>query len=136
MNYSGCIGAECHVSIDNAFVIGSDKTASSTYYGFNNVGFNVRRPIYSLTLNGTKEDSIFGVSRNLTTAGAAGKALTIRAGGATVNGSVSVLNKTPTAGGTGYTMGDILTISTGGTGATARVVEIDAGVVKIVQLLN
>ena len=136
MNYSGCIGAECHVAIDNAFVIGSDKTAASTYYGFNNVGLNVRRPIYSLTFNGTKEDSILGVNRNQTTAGAAGKALSIRAGGATVNGSISALNKTPTAGGTGYVMGDILTISTGGTGATVRVVEVDAGVVKIVQLLN
>lgn len=36
-------------------------------------------------------------------------------------GSVSTLSGTPTAGGTGYNVGDILTITTGGTGGTARV---------------
>lgn len=130
---SGCIGSYCQVNIDNAFAIGSDKGSG---YGYDYVGFNVRRPIYTLTLNGVLADSTIGVNRNLTTAGAAGKNLSIRAGGATVQGSISALNSTPTAGGTGYSVGDTLTISTGGTLATVRVAEVDAGVVKLVQLLN
>lgn len=42
-------------------------------------------------------------------------------------GSVSVLNATPTAGGAGYVVGDVLTITTGGTGATARVDAVGGG---------
>lgn len=51
-------------------------------------------------------------------------------------GSVSVLNPTPTAGGAGYVVGDILTITTGGTGATARVDTVVAGAVTAVTLLT
>lgn len=136
LSYSGCLGSDCQVNIDNAFAIGSDKTASSTYFGYVNLGLNVRRPIYDLTMNGTKAAQTIGVNRNLTTAGAAGNSLSIRAGGATVNGSISALNKTPTAGGTGYTLGDILTITTGGSGGTAKVVDINQGAVTIVAMLN
>lgn len=49
---------------------------------------------------------------------------------------VTVLNSTPTAGGTGYLVGDILTISTGGTGAKAIVESITgSGVVASVSLI-
>jgi len=41
-------------------------------------------------------------------------------------GVISVLNATPTAAGTGYVVGDVLTITTGGTGATATVATIGA----------
>jgi hypothetical protein len=41
-------------------------------------------------------------------------------------GGVSVLNSTPTAGGSGYLADQILTISTGGTGATARITSVNA----------
>jgi len=50
-------------------------------------------------------------------------------------GSVSVLSATPTAGGSGYVVGDVLTITTGGTGATATVTAIGAlGTVTAVSL--
>ena len=52
------------------------------------------------------------------------------------SGAVSVLNATPTAGGTGYTVGDILTITTGGTGATATVAAVSSGAVTSVTLLS
>lgn len=49
---------------------------------------------------------------------------------------VTVLNSTPTAGGSGYLVGDILTISTGGTGAKAIVESITgSGVVASVSLI-
>lgn len=48
---------------------------------------------------------------------------------------VTVLNPTPTAGGTGYLAGQILTITTGGTGATARILTVStAGAVLSVSL--
>lgn len=42
-------------------------------------------------------------------------------------GSVSVLNATPTAAGTGYAVGDTFTITTGGTGATGLVAAVGVG---------
>ncbi len=52
-------------------------------------------------------------------------------------GHISALNATPTSGGTGYTVGDILTITTGGTGATAQVLTLGAsGAVASVALLT
>ncbi len=42
-------------------------------------------------------------------------------------GIIGVLSPTPTAAGTGYVVGDVLTISTGGTGATATVTSITSG---------
>lgn len=52
------------------------------------------------------------------------------------SGAVSVLNATPTAGGTGYAVGDVLTITTGGTGATATVAAVSSGAVTSVTLLS
>ncbi len=42
-------------------------------------------------------------------------------------GHIAVLNATPTAAGTGYVVGDVVTITTGGTGATATVLTIGGG---------
>lgn len=42
-----------------------------------------------------------------------------------LSGVVTAINSTPTAGGTGYSIGDILTITTGGLGATVTVEEVD-----------
>jgi hypothetical protein len=42
-------------------------------------------------------------------------------------GSILTLASAPTAAGTGYTVGDVLTITTGGTGGTARVLTITGG---------
>jgi hypothetical protein len=48
-------------------------------------------------------------------------------------GGISVLNSTPTAAGTGYLAGQILTITTGGTGGTARIlaVDVNGGVTQV-----
>ena len=46
-------------------------------------------------------------------------------------GIIETINTTPTAGGTGYTYGDVLTITTGGTGGTCIVDKVDgSGVVQ------
>jgi hypothetical protein len=50
-------------------------------------------------------------------------------------GSITVLNATPTAGGSGYNIDDILTITTGGTTGTARVTAVSStGAVTAVSL--
>lgn len=52
-------------------------------------------------------------------------------------GHIAALNATPTAGGTGYTVGDILTITTGGTGGTAKVLTLGgSGAVASVSLVT
>lgn len=50
-------------------------------------------------------------------------------------GHIAVLNATPTNGGTGYTVGDVLTITTGGTGGTATVLTVDgSGAITAIAL--
>ncbi len=50
-------------------------------------------------------------------------------------GHIAVLNATPTNAGTGYTVGDVLTITTGGTGGTATVLTIGgSGAITAVAL--
>lgn len=49
-------------------------------------------------------------------------------------GHTSVISPIPTAGGSGYTVGDILTITTGGTGATVKVTSIGTGSILAASL--
>lgn len=51
-------------------------------------------------------------------------------------GIVSTLAAAPTNGGSGYSVGDILTITTGGTGATATVLTLTGQVIQSVNLHN
>ena len=51
-----------------------------------------------------------------------------------LNAIVTSINPVPTAGGTGYTIGDILTISGGATNATVTVTSVNAGVVTGITL--
>ena len=51
-------------------------------------------------------------------------------------GGITVLNSTPTAGGTGYAVGDTFTISAGGTIGKGRVTSVNAGVVTGVELYS
>lgn len=51
-------------------------------------------------------------------------------------GHISVLNATPTNGGSGYVLGEILTITTGGTLGTATVTGVTGGAVTAVTLLT
>lgn len=51
-------------------------------------------------------------------------------------GVISALASAPTAGGAGYAVGDVLTITTGGTGATCRVDSVSAGAVTAVTLIS
>lgn len=54
---------------------------------------------------------------------------------ARTTGGISVLNPTPTAGGSGYSVDQILTITTGGTGGTARITSVSStGAVLAVSL--
>lgn len=52
------------------------------------------------------------------------------------SGAINVLATAPTAGGSGYSVGNILTITTGGTGATARVTSVSTGAVTAVELVT
>jgi hypothetical protein len=49
-------------------------------------------------------------------------------------GVISTVASAPTAGGTGYTLNDVLTISTGGTGGTVTATGVSAGIVTAVTL--
>jgi len=51
-------------------------------------------------------------------------------------GVISVLAAAPTAAGTGYSVGDILTITTGGTRGTARVLTLSGSTVATVELVD
>jgi len=51
-------------------------------------------------------------------------------------GVITVLNATPTNGGTGYTLNDVLTITTGGVGAQCIATGVTGGVVTAVTLLK
>jgi len=97
------------------------------------VGGTYREATNDISLESAAVRSI-GIERN-TTNNTEGKNLTIKAGGTSVNGVITVLASSPTAGGTGYIVGDILTISTGGTGGQCQVVGVSAGVVTSVALV-
>jgi len=57
--------------------------------------------------------------------------------GAWIAAGVRTVNATPTAGGTGYLIGDVLTCSVGGTGAQVRVTNISpGGVVTAIELIH
>ncbi len=51
-------------------------------------------------------------------------------------GVISTIAAAPTAGGAGYVVGDVLTITTGGTGGTVRVATVSAGAVTGVVLVT
>lgn len=51
-----------------------------------------------------------------------------------ISGSILTVNSAPTAGGTGYALNDILTITTGGTQGQVKVTGVSAGVVTAVTL--
>lgn len=57
--------------------------------------------------------------------------------GAWIAAGVRAVNSTPTAGGTGYSIGDVLTCAVGGTGAQVRVTSIaPGGVVTSIELIH
>lgn len=51
-------------------------------------------------------------------------------------GAIKAIASAPTAGGSGYSVNDVLTITGGATGATARVTAVSAGVVTAVELVT
>lgn len=51
------------------------------------------------------------------------------------SGGIVAVNATPTAGGTGYSVGNVLTVSVGGTGGTVTVMRVSGGVVQEVAFL-
>lgn len=123
------IGYNTNSFNSNAVVIGN---SSVTTVGFAGSGVGSNPATKTLSLLGTGNKTI-GVEREVGSA-AAGKSLTINAGGAVPVGALvsGGLASAPTAGGTGYTVGDILTISTGNADATATVTAVSGGVVTSV----
>ena len=53
-----------------------------------------------------------------------------------LNNIITAINSTPTAGGTGYTVGDILTITSGSANATVKVTIVASGAVSQVTLVS
>jgi hypothetical protein len=51
-------------------------------------------------------------------------------------GAIKAIASAPTAGGTGYSLNDVLTISGGSTGATAKITAVSAGAVAAVELVT
>lgn len=120
---SGCIGTECQVGLHDSFVFGGG--GSTTYGGQNyKIGINQRRPIYDITFGGTADRTIgvFEANDNVS-----GSKLTLQSGSAGITGAITSIAEAPTAGGTNYVPGDVLTVSTGGSGATVIVDEISTG---------
>lgn len=51
-------------------------------------------------------------------------------------GAIKAIAASPTAGGTGYSVNNVLTITGGATAATAKVISVAAGVVSVVELVT
>lgn len=81
--------------------------------------------IGTLNLEGTSP-RIITVERN-STSNTEGNSLTIQSGGATVEGTIHTISATATVAGTGYVVGDVLTITTGGTNGKVQVLAVDGG---------
>jgi len=117
------IGASVNSNLSNVVVIGN-----STATAFGILGSN--SPTKSFSLGGTTTRTL-GMERH-TTSATNGNSLTINAGGATAQGAMTV-SPTVTAGGTGYTVQDLLTITGGNGDATVVVSAVSGGVVTSVS---
>lgn len=82
-------------------------------------------------VSGTEID--FGTVRNITAQFSGQEAFGITSGVRSTSG-ITVLNATPTAGGTGYNVGDVFNITTGGSAGKGKVTATAAGVVTAVEL--
>lgn len=78
----------------------------------------------------------YGITRNMTVSFAGQEPFAINSA-VRNTGGITALNATPTAGGTGYAVGDLFNITTGGTVGKGRVVSVSAGgVVTAVELYS
>lgn len=78
-----------------------------------------------------------GIAANITVSQSGWMPIAVASAIASIAAGVTAVNATPTAGGTGYVIGDILTCSVGGTGAQVIVTGIaPGGVVTSIQLVN
>lgn len=75
----------------------------------------------------------YGICRNISIQYPGQEAFSLGTG-TRYTGAITALNPTPTAGGTGYAVGDLFNITTGGTLGKGRVEEVNAGVVTKVSL--
>lgn len=69
------------------------------------------------------------------TSGGSGSGCTVNIS-TVVSGKITVIASAPTAGGTGYAVGDYLLITTGGTGGYVRVTAVNVGVVTALSLTS
>lgn len=77
----------------------------------------------------------YGIARNMSVSFNGQEPFGITSG-AINTGGITAVNAAPTAGGAGYVVGDILTITTGGTAGKVRVTSVAAGVVTGVELFS
>ena len=120
-------------------------TAGSTYavYGNTNVCYltgNGASSMYQYLIDAdqwvTGQSIDYGQTRNISAQFAGQEAFGITTG-VRNTGGITALNATPTAGGTGYAVGDIFNITTGGTVGKGRVEAVSAGgVVTSVSLYS
>ena len=129
------------ITVEKPWVTNPDATSTFAIYGNVNTIFlsgnnqssmyqyNVEEDIWSLS---NTYDSGYARNGSITFGGQEGIAITsiVRNGG-----GITVLNPTPTAGGSGYSIGDVLTLTASGTFGKAKVTGItSAGAVTSVML--
>lgn len=118
------IGESWDVIPDNTSVYGVYRDANKIYWtgnGSSSIYY------YAAEFDFSSQSKIYdyGVARSMSAAVSGIEPISV-ASIARTTGGISVLNSTPTAGGTGYQVDQILTITTGGTGGTARITSVNS----------
>lgn len=116
-------GAKLTAYVPSSFLLGAGSATPIIALNTTGVSILGSMPTIALSIDGTTARS-FGLERAMA-ANTAGNNLTIQGGGATSAGAITVLNATPTANGSGYKVGDYITITTGGTNGTATVLTVN-----------
>lgn len=129
--------------IEKPWAVQPDNTSTYAIYGNTNVIYltgNASACTYQYLIDQdqwvTGQAIDVGQTRNISAQFAGQEAFGVTSG-ARNTGGITVLNATPTAGGTGYAVGDVFNITTGGTVGKGRVEAISAGgVVTSVSLYS
>lgn len=127
------IGRAWDVTPDNTSAYGVYRDVNKIYWTGNGASSIYQ---YASEFDFATQSKIYdyGVARSMSAAVSGVEPISV-ASIARTTGGISVLNATPTAGGTGYQVDQILTITTGGTGGTARILAVNSvGAVTSVAL--
>lgn len=129
--------------IEKPWTVQPDTSSTYAVYGNSNIVYltgNAASSMYQYLIDAdqwvTGQAIDYGQVRNISAQFAGQEAFGITSG-ARNTGGITALNSTPTAGGTGYAVGDIFNITTGGTVGKGRVEAVSAGgVVTSVSLYS